>query len=87
MFLRQQPIVVWAEGFLPRSEDLGAWIVAGPPTPYKPRHPERTAFYQLFETHIDSYVRAYEERFETRSGPLRPVVVRSVEEFLSWGAA
>ena len=39
----------------------------------------------LFETHFDSYVRAYEERFEPRSGPLRPVVARSVEEFLSCG--
>jgi hypothetical protein len=42
-------------------------------------------FYQLFEIHFDSYVRAYEERFEARSGPLRPAVVRSVEEFLSCG--
>jgi hypothetical protein len=39
----------------------------------------------LFETHFDSYVWAYEERFEPQSGPLRPVVVRSVEEFLSCG--
>jgi len=87
MFLPQQPIVVWAEagGFLSGSEDAGAWIVAEPPAPYKPRHPERTAFYQLFETHFDSYVQAYEERFEPRSGPLRPVVVRSVEEFLACG--
>jgi hypothetical protein len=51
----------------------------------RPRHPERSAFYQLFETHFDSYVRAYEERFEPRSGALRPVVVRSVEKFLSCG--
>ncbi len=41
--------------------------------------------YQLFETNFDSYVRAYEERFEPHSGPLRPVVVRSVEDFLSCG--
>jgi hypothetical protein len=61
------------------------WIVAESPRQYRPRHPERTAFYQLFETHFDSYVRAYEERFEPQSGPLRPVVVRSVEEFLSCG--
>jgi hypothetical protein len=49
------------------------------------RLPERSAFYQLFETHFDSYVRAYEERFEPRSGTLRPVVVRSVDDFLSCG--
>jgi putative ABC transport system permease protein len=35
--------------------------------------------------HFDSYVRAYEERFEARAGPLRPVVVRSVEAFLDCG--
>jgi len=52
---------------------------------YKPRHPERTEVYRLFQDHFDSYVRAYEERFEPRSGPLRPVVVRSVEEFMSCG--
>jgi hypothetical protein len=46
---------------------------------------EGTGFYQLFETHFDSYLRAYEERFEPRSGPLRPVVVRWVEEFLDCG--
>jgi len=60
-------------------------FVAQPASQYRPRHPERSAFYQLFESHFDSYVRAYEERFEPRSGPLRPVVVRSVEDFLSCG--
>ena len=55
------------------------------PSQYRPRHPERSAFYHLFENHFDSYVRAYEERFEPQSGPLRSVVVRSVEEFLSCG--
>jgi hypothetical protein len=67
------------------EEDSAGWIVAEFSPQYRPRHPERSAFYQLFETHFDSYVRAYEERFEPRSGPLRPVVVRSVEEFLSCG--
>ena len=67
------------------AEDPGGSLVAETPAPYRPRHPERTAFYQLFEDHFDSYVRSYEERFEPRSGPLRPVVVRSVEEFLSCG--
>jgi hypothetical protein len=59
--------------------------IADPPAVYRPRHPERTAFYKLFQDHSDSYVRAYEERFEPRSGPLRRVVVRSVEEFLGCG--
>jgi len=67
------------------GENPGASLIAEAPAQYRPRHPERTEFYQLFEGHFDSYVRCYEERFEPRSGPLRPVVVRSVEEFLSCG--
>ena len=66
-------------------EDPGCCPLSEAPAVYRPRHPERTAFYRLFQDHFDSYVRAYEERFEPRSGPLRPVVVRSVEEFLSCG--
>jgi hypothetical protein len=50
---------------------------------YRPKHPECSAFWPLFENYFDHYVRAYEECFEPLSGPLRPVVVRSVEEFLS----
>ena len=67
------------------GEDPGGSLIAEAPAQYRPRHPERTVFYQLFEDHFDSYVRGYEERFDPRSGPLRPVVVRSVEEFLSCG--
>jgi hypothetical protein len=40
------------------------------------------ARHQLFETRFDHDVRAYEERFEPASGPMRTVVARSVEEFL-----
>jgi hypothetical protein len=58
--------------------------VAESPAVSRPRHPKPTAFYQLFETHFDRYLRAYEERIEPRSGPLPPVVVRSVEDFLGW---
>jgi hypothetical protein len=83
-----QLIVAWSYAAAPRfspGEDSGGWIIEESPAAYRPRHPERTGFYQLFETHFDSYVRAYEERFEPRSGPLRPVVVRSVEAFLGCG--
>jgi hypothetical protein len=45
-------------------------------------HPHKD---QRFGTYFDSYVRAYEERFEPRSGSLRPVVVRSVEEYPGCG--
>jgi hypothetical protein len=52
---------------------------------YRPRHPERTALYRLFERHFDDYVRTHEERFERPSGPLRPVVPRTVEAYLDCG--
>jgi hypothetical protein len=83
-----QPVIAWpctGEDCFIAAEDPGNWILAEAPAAYRPRHPERAGFYQLFETHFDSYVRAYEERFEARSGPLRPVVVRSVEAFLDCG--
>jgi hypothetical protein len=54
-------------------EHRGGGLIAEAPAQYRPRHPERTVFYQLFEDHFDRYVRCYEERFEPRSGPLRPV--------------
>src|SRR5438034_2776772 len=38
------------------------------PAVYRPRHPEATVFYQTFEQHFDSYVRAYEDRFEPARG-------------------
>ena len=85
---RPQPItagLLATEPYYRAEEDSAGWIVAESPPQYRPRHPERSALYQRFETHFDSYVRAYEERFEPRSGPLRPVVVPSVEEFLSCG--
>jgi len=66
-----QPIIAWpeAEDFLCPGEDPGGWVIAESPPAYRPRHPERTGFYQLFETQFDSYVRAYEERFEPRAPP------------------
>jgi hypothetical protein len=55
------------------------------PAVYRPRHAERTAFYQLLEQHFDDYLYAYEERFEPKAGPLRPVVRPTVEAFLDCG--
>ena len=72
-----QPVIAWpctGEDCFIAAGDPGNWILAEAPAAYRPRHPERAGFYQLFETHFDSYVRAYEERFEARSGPLRPVI-------------
>jgi hypothetical protein len=38
---------------------------------YRPRHPERTVVYRLFEDHFERYVREYQERYEAREGSLR----------------
>jgi hypothetical protein len=90
MFFQSQPVILDAgETCFYADQDLDGGIaaecVAEATSQYRPRHPERTALYQLFETHFDSYVRSYEERFEAHCGPLRQVVVRSVEEFLACG--
>jgi len=88
MSLGNQPIIVSPyvpeERFSP-ADDLAGWIISESAPQYRPRHPEQTAVYQLLENHLDSYVQSYEERFESSSGPLRPVVIRSVEEFLACG--
>jgi hypothetical protein len=85
---RPQPIIHGSfagKTYYDADENAASRFIAESQSQYRPRHPERSAFYQLFETHFDGYVRAYEERFDPRSGPLRPVVARSVEEFLACG--
>ena len=52
---------------------------------YRPRHPERTVVYRLFEEHFERYVREYEERYEAREGSLRKVVPTAVEAYLACG--
>ncbi len=52
---------------------------------YRPRHPERTVFYRLFEQHFERFVREYDERYEPREGPLRRVVPAAVEAYLGCG--
>ena len=47
---------------------------------YRPRHPERSALYRLFQDHFDRFALEYEERFEHRHGPLRRVILRLGEE-------
>ena len=58
------------EASLYSGERAAAWTVAESPAVHRPRHPERAGFCQLFETHFDRYVRAYEERFEPPLGTL-----------------
>ena len=59
--------------------------VAEPAAFYRPRHPERQSIYQVFEQHFDAYRFAHEERFEPSDGPLRQVVVSTVEAYLACG--
>jgi len=60
---------------------LGATAPCETTRVYRPRHPERTPLYRLF----DRYVLEYDDRFEHRDGPLRPVVSRVVAEYLECG--
>lgn len=52
---------------------------------YRPRHPERSTFYQILDQHFDRYVAVHEERFEPKAGPLRSIVRPVVEAFLDCG--
>ena len=57
------------------DENRSSGSVAESTFQYRPRYTERSAFYQLIETHLDSYIRAHEERcksqdpFETKAPP------------------
>jgi hypothetical protein len=61
------------------------WGVEEATAVYRPRHPERSSFYRILERCFDNYVGRYDERFESHSGPLRPVVTRTVGAFLDCG--
>ncbi len=69
----------------PGPSQPSVWAVGDQTPIYRPRHPERTGFYRIFEGHFEQYVGTYEERFGHRSGPLRPVVTRTVEAYLDCG--
>ena len=36
---------------------------AAPSTAYRPRHPERSDFYKIFEQHFERYLSVYDEGF------------------------
>ena len=55
------------------------------PAVYRPRRPERTAFYRLLEDHFAECALVHEDRFEDQDGPLRGVVTRAVDAFLACG--
>jgi hypothetical protein len=50
---------------------------------YKPRRPRDSPLFRLVKEHIEEFLRIYDERFAPRHGPLRPVVARTLREFLT----
>jgi hypothetical protein len=66
-------------------QSASAVPTADPVRVYRPRHPERTGFYRLIETHFDPFLTYYSDRFEAEHGPLRPHVARTVYEYLDCG--
>ena len=53
--------------------------------PYRPRHPEHTAFYRCLEDYWEEFKEAYPYFYERDYGPWRPVVEKTVERFLQCG--
>jgi hypothetical protein len=60
-------------------------LVRETPTVYRPRRPERTAFYRMVMDHFDRFAHRHEEYFEAKDGPLRPVVRKVVAQYLDCG--
>ena len=52
---------------------------------YRPRHPERTVFYQVLFHYFDQFLQEYESRFEKEYGFLRPIIKEVVERYLDCG--
>ena len=52
---------------------------------YRPRHPEATVLYKALERDFEAYEWVHADRYEQRSGPLRPVVRQSVFAYLDCG--
>jgi hypothetical protein len=55
------------------------------PSVYRPRNPERTPLWKLFDEHYLDFTRIHEERFEHEDGALRAVVTKTVTAFLDCG--
>jgi hypothetical protein len=70
---------------IPRGGTALVLLVREAPAVYRPRRPERTAFYRLLDMHFEAYRMVHEERFEPRHGPLRPVVPKVVAQYLDCG--
>ena len=56
-----------------------------PTATYRPRHPERTPFYQCLQDYWDEFKQGYPYFYEAEYGPWRPVVEKTVDRFLECG--
>jgi hypothetical protein len=52
---------------------------------YRPRHPEKTAFYSVLFHYFDRFAGEYEERFEKEYGRWRNVISQTVGKYLDCG--
>jgi len=53
--------------------------------PYRPRHPERTPFYQCLEDYWDEFQESCPYFYEAEYGPWHPVLEKTVDRFLECG--
>ena len=82
------PVIAWpcTADFCP-VEDPGGCLLAETPAAYRPRHPERTGFYQLFETSRTAYaaiLKTFQALFDRTD--VRPGCVVSLQTHGAYGA-
>ena len=49
---------------------------------YRQRRPRSSGLWQALDAGFDAFQAEYEDRYETKYGPLRPVVIKRVQEYL-----
>ena len=52
---------------------------------YRPRRPKASPLWQCLQEHFDRFLDAYEERYQSRFGFLRPIIPEVVNKFLDCG--
>jgi hypothetical protein len=52
---------------------------------YRPRRPRQSPLWQCLSGHFDAFLEAYEERYQSRYGFLRPIIPEVVNKFLDCG--
>ena len=52
---------------------------------YRPRRPQETPLYRVLDRHFDAFKSTYEERFERRYGPFRPLWDEVVAKYIDCG--